>query len=92
MESGTRFCPNHPDLKFPQFARECTVCNHPIWIHPTQAPEIIETLPEPEEKAIALKRLAEPDEPALYAGEAVKGPHGKINEKAEAKSRFKAKR
>ena len=27
MEPGTRFCPNHPGLKFPPFAQECTVCN-----------------------------------------------------------------
>ena len=66
MEPGTRFCPNHPDLRFPPFAQECTVCNHPVWIHPipehfipttteeteaiAKAPEIIETLEEPSPK------------------------------------------
>lgn len=30
MEPGTKFCPDHFDLRFPAFAQECTVCNKPL--------------------------------------------------------------
>lgn len=55
MEPGTRFCPNHPDMRFQTFSRECSVCNQELWTHPI--PEI--SIPTPEEEEIISRRMLE---------------------------------
>ena len=30
MEPGTKFCIDHPDIKIPEFADECPICNKQV--------------------------------------------------------------
>lgn len=81
MDIGTLFCPNHPDLRFPPFKQECTVCNQPLSTIGT-----FETFPafEPSEKEIVLRRMDELDEPKPLKA-TLKELHETISEKVDKK-------
>ena len=70
MEPGTRFCPDHPDLRFPPFAQECSICNHPIETYPTTQEGI--PISEPLEIVDDSPLTAEELEPLLEAANDLK--------------------
>ena len=71
MKPGTKFCPDHRDLKVPPFADYCSVCNRRLVTYgptppgvPFQTDEVAESIeigagpsPAAEEEKIVLTRL-----------------------------------
>jgi hypothetical protein len=33
MEPGTKFCPDHPEVRVPEYADRCMQCNKPLQVH-----------------------------------------------------------
>ena len=60
MEPGTKFCIDHPDIKIPEYADECPICNRRVarhcWSYPggTFQVDAVKAL-EPQEEEIVME-------------------------------------
>lgn len=99
MQPGTKYCPNHPGLKFPDYANECTVCNGTLFISgelkdvttvpgvPFQTDEVAGQV-----KPEIVETLEEPFNPIAHAERTVERLRASIKDKMEAKKAKKEKK